>query len=67
VRKDCQGISLGYLLLNLISATEQFTLEFFILVNNTEQADFLIETPPTTGDWLNLAQFTIVWALHLLL
>jgi hypothetical protein len=42
-------------------------LEFFFLVNNTERADFLIETPPTTGDWLNQAQFTVVWASHLLL
>jgi hypothetical protein len=67
VREDFQGISLGYQLLNLISVTERSTLEFFFLVNNTERADFLIETPPTTGDWLNQAQFTVVWASHLLL
>ncbi|KAF9888963.1 hypothetical protein FE257_008133 [Aspergillus nanangensis] len=64
---NCQGISLGYLLLNLISATEQFTIGFFLLVNNTGGSDFFNETPLTTGDWLNLAQLTLVWVLQLLL
>ncbi|KAJ5380631.1 uncharacterized protein N7496_003059 [Penicillium cataractarum] len=67
VHRDCQGISLGNLLLTLITATEQLTLGFFFLVNNTQESDFFIENPPTTGDWLNLAQFTLVWALQLLL
>jgi hypothetical protein len=67
VHGNCQGISLGYLLLKLITATEQFTLGFFFLVNNTEGSDIFIETPVTTGDWLNLAQVTVVWILYLLL
>lgn len=64
---DCQGISLGYLLLNLISATEQFTIGFFILVNHKGGTDLFVETPVTTGDWLNLTQLTLIWVLHLLL
>ncbi|KAJ5533118.1 hypothetical protein N7494_009670 [Penicillium frequentans] len=67
VHGNCQGISLSYLLLNLISATEQFTIGFFILVNHKGGTDLFVETPITTGDWLNLAQLTLVWALHLLL
>lgn len=61
---NCQGISLGYLLLNLISATEQFTIGFYILVNFTGGTDIFVETPLTTGDWLNLAQLTLVWVHH---
>ncbi|KAJ5986967.1 hypothetical protein N7451_011332 [Penicillium sp. IBT 35674x] len=67
VHGDCQGISLGYLLLNLISATEQFTMGFFILVNHEGGTDLFVETPVTTGDWLNLTQLTLVWVMHLLL
>ncbi|KAJ5657872.1 uncharacterized protein N7484_001521 [Penicillium longicatenatum] len=67
VRGNGQGISLGYLLLNLISATEQFTIGFFLLVNHEGGTDIFIQTPKTTGDWLNLAQLTVVWVLHLLL
>ncbi|KAJ6110195.1 hypothetical protein N7486_002430 [Penicillium sp. IBT 16267x] len=66
VHGNCQGISLGYLLLNLISATEQFTIGFFILVNHKGGTDLFVETPVTAGDWLNLAQLTLVWVLHLL-
>ncbi|KAJ5767250.1 uncharacterized protein N7511_004866 [Penicillium nucicola] len=67
VRGNCEGMSLGYLLFSLISATEQFTIGFFFMVNNTGGSDFFVETPLTTGDWLNLAQLTLVWLLQLLL
>ncbi|KAJ5313319.1 uncharacterized protein N7443_000203 [Penicillium atrosanguineum] len=59
VHGNCQGISLGYLLLNLISAPEHFTTGFFILVNHKGGTDLFVETPLTTGDWLNLAQLTL--------
>ncbi|GAT20686.1 similar to An09g01620 [Aspergillus luchuensis] len=36
-----------------MSATEQFTLLFFLLVNQTENVDVIHKT---TGDWINLAQ-----------
>lgn len=67
LRKDCSGISLYYVLFNLISATEQFTLTFFIQVNDTEGADFFVGRPSNAGDWLNLCQVTVVWVLFLAL
>jgi hypothetical protein len=67
VHGNCQGISLPYLLLNLISATEQLTIDFFLFFNSSHGSDYFIEKPPTIGDWLNFAQLTLVWALHLLL
>ncbi|KNG81822.1 hypothetical protein ANOM_010266 [Aspergillus nomiae NRRL 13137] len=51
--KQFTGLSLSYVLCNLMSATEQFTLLFFLLVNKTEDADVIQKT---TGDWINLAQ-----------
>ncbi|KAE8356782.1 hypothetical protein BDV28DRAFT_65478 [Aspergillus coremiiformis] len=62
--KEFTGLSLSYVLCNLMSATEQFTLLFFLLVNETEYADII---QPTTGDWINLAQLAAVWILWLLL
>lgn len=66
-RDDCIGISLWYILFNLISATEQFTFGLHFVVDNMEIVDSVINTPPTTGDWLNFAQFTLVWVCHLTL
>ena len=66
-RGDCNGISLYYILFNLISATEQFTFGLHFVVDNMEVMDSIIGTPPTTGDWLNFAQFTVVWLCHLAL
>ncbi|KAJ5752006.1 hypothetical protein N7520_008923 [Penicillium odoratum] len=60
VHGDCQGISLGYLLLNLISATEQFTIGLFVLVNHKRGTDLFVEIPITTGDWLKLTQLTLI-------
>jgi hypothetical protein len=61
------GISLYYILFNLVSATEQFTLGLHIVVDNRMVFDSVISTPPTAGDWLNFAQFTVVWLCHLAL
>jgi uncharacterized protein with PQ loop repeat len=66
-RKDCSGISLYYILFNLIPATEQFILTFFILVNAPKDTPLLDGKPPNKGDWLNLWQVTAVWLLFLVL
>ncbi|KAI9733211.1 MAG: hypothetical protein M1818_007329 [Claussenomyces sp. TS43310] len=66
-RKDSAGISPYYVLFNLVSATEQFTLGFFYLVNYFEDSDFFIHNPRTTGDWLNLAQLLVIWIMSLTL
>lgn len=47
-----------------MSATEQFTLLVFLLVNQTENVDVIHKT---TGDWINLAQLSAVWILWVLL
>jgi hypothetical protein len=58
------GISLAYLLCNLISATEQFTLGFTLIIFDTNA---VATGPRSAGDWLNLCQFTLVWVLLLFL
>jgi hypothetical protein len=68
VRGDSSGISLYYVLFNLIVASELFTVSFFHVVNNrVERSQFFVHQPPTVGDRLNLAQFAVVWVLWLLL
>lgn len=67
LRKDSSGISLHYALYNLISTTEQFTIAFFYLVNDADDAEFFVSRPRTTGDWLNLCQLTLAWMLWLTL
>jgi hypothetical protein len=68
-RKDSVGLSLFYLLFNLIVATELFTLSFLLVVNYAREegggADLFVHNPPDTGDRINLAQFTLVWVLWL--
>ncbi|KAL3477056.1 hypothetical protein BJX99DRAFT_226650 [Aspergillus californicus] len=60
-RKSANGISLLYVLYNLISATEQFALNFgfVVLIEPADDAVF-VHNPPSVGDWLNFAQ-TIVF------
>jgi hypothetical protein len=67
LRRDSSGISLYYVLFNLISATELFTISFFFLINNVEESDVFVNRPPNAGDWLNLAQLALVWVLWLLM
>ncbi|KAF7587810.1 hypothetical protein BBP40_006691 [Aspergillus hancockii] len=62
-RKNSSGISLRYLLCNLISATEQLGLGLFCVVVQGERLEFFIHNPRDAGDWVNLAQFTVVWVL----
>jgi hypothetical protein len=54
-------------LLNLLSATEQFTIMFFNLVNKSDGAARNDGRPYDTGNWLNLGQVTVVWILFLAL
>ncbi|KAI1779361.1 hypothetical protein F4818DRAFT_438137 [Hypoxylon cercidicola] len=55
------------ILFNLIVATEQFALGLHFIVDNDEIMDDVVHNPLTLGDWLNLAQFSIVWLCHLVL
>jgi hypothetical protein len=63
-RRDSTGISTFYVLFNLISATEQFALTFFF-VNYAEDSDFFVHHPRNAGDWINLAQMSVVVVLWL--
>jgi uncharacterized protein with PQ loop repeat len=68
VRKDSSGLSLFYTLWNLIVATELFTLSFLLVVNYAgegplDKPNLFVHRPPDVGDRINLAQFTLVWAL----
>ncbi|KAI0438803.1 hypothetical protein F4803DRAFT_533899 [Xylaria telfairii] len=66
-RGDASGINLKYVLLNLAVATELFTISFFFTVNRIEPSYVFAHDPPVAGDWLNLAQLTVVWILWLLI
>jgi hypothetical protein len=66
-RKISSGISTYYTLFNLISATEQFSLAFFFIVNHIESPEFFVHDPVDTGDWLNLMQTIVVASLWLIL
>ncbi|KAI3546531.1 hypothetical protein CSPX01_04186 [Colletotrichum filicis] len=59
----CNGLSLYYVLFNLLSATEQLTIGLFLNINNgaSLRPDAFVNTPATAGDWLNLSQLMIVW------
>ncbi|KAL4885398.1 hypothetical protein BJY04DRAFT_134061 [Aspergillus karnatakaensis] len=62
--KTSTGISITYILFNLIVATEQFTNEFYIMVNVPEASGGMFTHEPLSrGDWLNFAQITVVWVL----
>lgn len=56
-KKDGTGISIAYVLINLLVATEQLTLETYVTVNVPESAKGIFTHDPlSTGDWLNLVQ-----------
>lgn len=62
LRRDSSGISLYYVLFNLVVATELFTIDLAILTS-VDGGDIFVHSPATTGDWLNLAQFATVWVM----
>lgn len=67
-RKDSSGLSLYYVLFNLVVATELFTISFFSIVNcRAEELSTFVHNPPDAGDIINLAQFTLVWVLWLVM
>ncbi|KAL4813320.1 hypothetical protein BDW67DRAFT_168631 [Aspergillus spinulosporus] len=65
-RKDASGISLAYILLNLIAASEQFALNFGFLVLAKPEDGVFVHHPITVGDWLNLSQTTLLWVLFII-
>ncbi|KAH8897577.1 hypothetical protein GQ53DRAFT_817870 [Thozetella sp. PMI_491] len=65
-KKDSTGVSLYYVLWNLVSVTEQFALGFLSIVNDIDAPTFFAGFPRTLGDWLNLWQLTLVWLVFLL-
>lgn len=71
MRKDSAGLSLYYLLFNLIVATELFTLSFLFVVNYAREEkgkpNMFVHDPPDVGDTINLVQFSLVWVLWLVM
>ncbi|KAL4925093.1 PQ-loop repeat-containing protein [Aspergillus undulatus] len=65
-RQNCSGISLIYVLINLISATEHFTINFVFLVIPGHKGDVFINDPISVEDWLNLCQNMLVWILFII-
>ncbi|KAL4788926.1 hypothetical protein BDV19DRAFT_383526 [Aspergillus venezuelensis] len=61
-RRNTTGFSTGHVLLNLFAATEQLTIDLFLMVITPDPTtgEFTHE-PLTTGDWLNLAQIGTGW------
>jgi hypothetical protein len=51
---------LSYILLNLIAATEQFALNFGYIALTMPSSGVFVHKSLTVGDWLNLAQTTLV-------
>lgn len=43
-------------------ATQILTIDLTVLLG-VEESDVFVTNPISAGDWLNLAQFGIVWAL----
>lgn len=62
LRRDSSGISLAYVLFNLMVATELFTIDLAILTS-VDGGDIFVHSPASVGDWLNLAQFGTVWVM----
>jgi uncharacterized protein involved in cysteine biosynthesis len=67
VRRDSSGISLYYVLLNLLVSTELATLAAFFVVTLADVgSDVFVNEPPDTGDWINFVQLTVIFVLWLL-
>lgn len=62
-RQNSSGLAIAYALLNHISATHQLALgALYIGFADVEDNVFVWSWPPSTTDWLNLAQLIIFWA-----
>ncbi|KAJ5493933.1 hypothetical protein N7463_010020 [Penicillium fimorum] len=66
-KQSITGVSPCYILCNLISATEQFTIYFYLLVNeyDPEGGTIFLHTPPSAGDWFSLCHSAVVSLLFL--
>lgn len=42
-------------------------MSFFFTVNNVERSDLFVHNPPNAGDWINLVDFAVMWALWLVM
>lgn len=62
---DSAGISVYYVLFNLIVATHDLAL--LVSANIDWEGNFLVEQPPAAQDWLNVAQFLVTWLGQLVL
>jgi len=62
---NCTGISLSYLLFNLVVATYNFTLILYAATDGEDTIWF--RQPSDAGDWLNIAQFSVAALGHLVL
>lgn len=68
-KKTSSDISTCYVLFNLISTTEQFSLAFHMAVYVPEEpsGDELVHLPVNAGEWISLAQMTVIAFLWLIL
>ncbi|KAJ5098338.1 hypothetical protein N7532_005339 [Penicillium argentinense] len=68
-RQSIEGISLSYVLWNLISSTENVTIYIFTLVNQYDPSDktIFLHFPYSAGDWFSLAHCAVVTLLFLAL
>ncbi len=66
-RGDASGISPIYVFINLVAATELFTISFVITVNYPEPSSSFTHDPRQLGDWINFANITVIWALWLVM
>jgi hypothetical protein len=67
-KAESTGVSLTYTLLNLICATEQFTvLLIFAFPALPDYGGVYVHDPLTRGDWLNIIQLGVVWILFFIL
>ncbi|KAI1367917.1 hypothetical protein F5Y08DRAFT_32118 [Xylaria arbuscula] len=66
-RRDTSGISIYYVLFNLIVSTELFAISFLLITDPTDGTGYFVHDPPDTGDWLNVGQFATICSLWLLI
>lgn len=64
-KRESSGVSLTYVLFNLINATEQFAFATFLTVNDL--GGLLVGNAHSRGDQINLVQFAGVFFLWLLM
>ncbi|KAJ0419815.1 hypothetical protein BJY00DRAFT_313736 [Aspergillus carlsbadensis] len=67
MRKNASGIALSYILFNVVVATEQFCLNFGLLINGAPSKGSLAHDPIITLDWLNFSQTTLSLLLFIAL